>query len=529
MTLLFVLGLSAVLRTNLVHVPMNRDEGSFAYVAEMLRQGGALYRDALDHKPPGVWLVYWLWSHAIAFDALQLHLLLLVYNLVTLVVLVAFVEAIASMGAALWAGLVYAVMSSAWQVEGYSASAEMFMVLPTLASLFLCVSGAAKRSSPRLALAGLLGAACFWIKQPYALVGLFQAVYVFVASGETGCSSAQRVRAGTKALVALGLGFAVPSAALCGYFALTGRWSDFVYWAFTHSLDYATSTAGPSFAEAAGRQIKSILACNPVAWLAAVAGCVLELRRDRRAGLLLSGFLTSTFIAAFHSVFMYRHYLVFLVAPLSVAAGIGIARIEERWLSTPRLRALVRVAVAGGIALLPVLVDWRYYVARTPAQHNHFLYHANPFAESPRIAAYLAEHTSPEDALLILGSEPQILVEAHRRSATRHLFMYQVVGPYRRASQSQREVMDDARGANAPYAVLVNVDSSWLPDPASSQRFSAELLQWLARNYVPEAVVGRVGSDPEVVPLASLPEEYRASAPNQAKVVICRRRHTDGG
>ncbi|MBM4429245.1 MAG: glycosyltransferase family 39 protein, partial [Chloroflexi bacterium] len=40
--------------------PLTRDQGAYAYQAEIMRQGGALFRDVWESKGPGVQMAYWL-------------------------------------------------------------------------------------------------------------------------------------------------------------------------------------------------------------------------------------------------------------------------------------------------------------------------------------------------------------------------------------------------------------------------------------------------------------------------------------
>ena len=47
-------------------IPLNRDEGTYAYIASNLFEKDFMpYRDAFDHKPPGIYLVYWLGFRAL--------------------------------------------------------------------------------------------------------------------------------------------------------------------------------------------------------------------------------------------------------------------------------------------------------------------------------------------------------------------------------------------------------------------------------------------------------------------------------
>ena len=48
----------ALLRIPYVSVPLERDEGEYAYIAQRSTHGEVPYRDAFDQKPPGVFLAY---------------------------------------------------------------------------------------------------------------------------------------------------------------------------------------------------------------------------------------------------------------------------------------------------------------------------------------------------------------------------------------------------------------------------------------------------------------------------------------
>ena len=45
-------------RWTLIPIPLERDEGEYAYIAQQALQGDVPYRDAFDQKPPGVFLIY---------------------------------------------------------------------------------------------------------------------------------------------------------------------------------------------------------------------------------------------------------------------------------------------------------------------------------------------------------------------------------------------------------------------------------------------------------------------------------------
>jgi hypothetical protein len=55
-----------VLRLPLLSVPLERDEGGYAYMADRMHQGDTLYLDLVETKPPGVFCAYGCCCSAVA-------------------------------------------------------------------------------------------------------------------------------------------------------------------------------------------------------------------------------------------------------------------------------------------------------------------------------------------------------------------------------------------------------------------------------------------------------------------------------
>src|SRR3989304_6048980 len=50
--------LGLAFRAGALDLPLDRDEGAYAYIGSKLIHGTVPYRDAFDHKPPGVYFFY---------------------------------------------------------------------------------------------------------------------------------------------------------------------------------------------------------------------------------------------------------------------------------------------------------------------------------------------------------------------------------------------------------------------------------------------------------------------------------------
>jgi hypothetical protein len=115
------------------------------------------------------------------------------------------------------------------------------------------------------------------------------------------------------------------------------------------------------------------------------------------------------------------------------------------------------------------------------------VYDHNPFIEAVEIGRYLEAHTDPGDRIAVLGSEPEILFYARRRSATGYIYMYPLMERQPFAPRMQDEVIREIEAARPLYLVFVGVAQSWAGQPDSDPR----VLTWA--NAYTAACYDRVG------------------------------------
>src|SRR5881409_3008962 len=85
--LLLAVGLAAAVRVRLIGVPLERDEGEFAYAGQLLLRGIPPYRFAYNMKLPGTYAAYAAIMSVCGQTARGIHLGLLAVNLATVVLL----------------------------------------------------------------------------------------------------------------------------------------------------------------------------------------------------------------------------------------------------------------------------------------------------------------------------------------------------------------------------------------------------------------------------------------------------------
>ena len=111
------------------------------------------------------------------------------------------------------------------------------------------------------------------------------------------------------------------------------------------------------------------------------------------------------------------------------------------------------------------------------------IYPDNPFAESVKIADYLREHTSRDDTIAVLGSEPEIYFYAQRHSATAYIYTYGLMEPQKYARQMQEEMIHEIERARPKYLVSVQMFYSWLWRPGSDRLIFTWADEYTAQNY----------------------------------------------
>ncbi len=477
-------------RINLIDIPLNRDEGGFAFFGRLISQGGALYKDGVDHKPPGIWLIYAGLSYLVPFTARGLHWTIHIYNLVTLVLFGLLCIKLFDRKTSFWATLIFAVVTSGPDVEGSSASAEMFMLLPIVASFLLCIMGREKDSFILVYLSGLFSGIAFWIKQPAIVFSVFIITCtVLVNISEKKFEAYDRYNKLLKLISPFSLGFITLSAAILGYFYFQGTWDEFIYWSFVHNLQYASNVSLDFVFRILEVRVEFILNRNPLIWIIALITCIIIPFANPVKGFIVTGFFLFSLMSVTHSWQMYRHYFALICPALSLAGGVGISHTMALWESRKYLRKFMFLLFVIIVVVIPLLINSDFYISNSPAQNSKLCFSINPFPESPLVAEYLRENTKPADTILILGSEPQILILADRKSATRHPFFYQVVGPYERSKEFQKQVFEDIEKNKPEYVVAVHNPKSWVADPKTSKQFIKDLNTLLNKQYKLDAIV----------------------------------------
>ncbi|MGZ3881528.1 MAG: glycosyltransferase family 39 protein, partial [Syntrophales bacterium] len=130
---------TAVIRIRLLQIPLERDEGEFAYMGQLMLQGIPPYLLAYNMKFPGIYAVYALIMAIFGQTIAGIHIGLIIVNTIATFLLFLLTRRLFDDIAGVVAAACYALISLSPSVLGTSAHATQFIVPLALGGTFLLV------------------------------------------------------------------------------------------------------------------------------------------------------------------------------------------------------------------------------------------------------------------------------------------------------------------------------------------------------------------------------------------------------
>ncbi len=498
--------------------PFGRDQGLFYYIGrEWLGRGAIPYRDAVEHKPPGIFVLHGLLIRIFGEQMWSIRL-------VDLFLVVAFGASAAALvrdpdesprpgllgAATVSAAVFYYGFFPFWDL----AQCEIVCGVLAFAALAVVWRGQSNRPRAQI-LSGLMCGAALVVKPPVAwmvvLVGLLVARIELVDPAP---------RRFVRLAWAWGRYVAAAMAVLAltaGYFAAHGALGELSFWLVDVNRYYVAHERGVSgFAEVLERTRDTLRYFEPytgVALLLSVLACASAFARGDRVRVRRFGAALALFAAAYAGEAMqlkfYRYHAVLFVGPVAYLSALLFLELRERvstW-STERATAIFAGTV---LALFPLSTSssdiwWpeqtttvRYLAGGIDREEFtrifaipvlSFSYH-----DCELVGLWLREHSSPDDNIAVRGFEPEIYAVAHRRYHGRFFWTNFITDP-RRSLRHDAWLAEEERALREDpprFAVTIMehgevVGSDWYEPHGYVERARFGDLRILERTKLPEA------------------------------------------
>ncbi|MEY2546950.1 MAG: hypothetical protein QOG48_2067 [Verrucomicrobiota bacterium] len=450
------------IRVRLLGIPLERDEGEYAYSGQLMRQGIPPYQLAYNMKFPGTYAAYALIMSIFGQSAIGIHLGLLLINAATVALIFFLGRRLLGQIGGIAAAATYAITSVSPTVLGFAGHATHFVVFFAIAGALLLLIGQDRQSCWRLFASGILFGAAVLMKQPGVFFPLFAVGYLIFS------------RAKTKQVATFLGGAVLPFVLTCAILWRAGVFEKFWFWSITYARQYGTRISFPLPPAIVGDALPSITGSNVGFWMLALVGlavCAWRIRSGRRE-LFLCGFFVFSALAVCAGLYFRPHYFILALPAVALLIGDRAAAVTK---IVSRIVIMAAFVFATALALF---AERDFFFSLNMNDASRLTSGVNPFPESMRVGDFLREHTTPDDTIAVLGSEPQIYFYAQRHSATGYIYTYGLMEPQPFAAQMQKEMMREIETARPKYVVFVAVDTSWLMTPQSDRT----ILKWF-ENY----------------------------------------------
>ncbi len=526
--LLLALALVTAVRLHRLDLPLERDEGEYAYGAQLILDRSFSYETLHTMKLPGVHASCALFLAAFGETPQAIRAGLLLVNAASLILVFLLARRLFDPLTALAAGASFGVLSMDRSVLGLFAHPEQFAILPALAGTLLLVRARDARPAPASPRARCL---CSGAHFGLAIVMTQQAVFL-AAFGATmlliaeAAHTPRDLRETARRVLLFLLGAALPYAVTC---ALVGHFASFWLWTVQYLRDYVSMVTPAQGLHYLGIQVANMFSAAPGLWVLMPLGLLAMLvdRSLRARAPVVVLFLVFSFLATSAGLYFREHYFVFVLPACALLIGVAVrtlARLGTRWMSAG-VSAGAALSFLTAATLLALVGERDYLFRLAPDAAVRAIYRSNPFPESPEIGRYLREHTAAVSTIAVVGSEPQILFYARRRSATGYIYAYPLMEPHARARAMQQDMIREIEASRPEFIVYVRVPFSWLVRPNSPDLIFRWFQRYHAEHYEPVGVVEIVPGAPTIYRWDAAAAEYTPTSDDH--LVVFRRRAGD--
>jgi len=468
--LALILAVVLYVRIRLINVPLERDEGEYAYMGQLLLNGIPSFSHAYTMKLPGVSVMYALFMFLFGQTIAGIHTGLLIVNGICSYLVFLLSNRLLDRNAAWVSCATYAVLSLSNSVNGVFAHATHFVVLFALTGYLLLLLAIEKRRISLILISGICFGLAVTMKQHAALMLIFAGLYLLWSAWR---SRTVNGRFALREVAVFLFGTIIPYAVIVLWMLAAGTFTNFWFWTVQYAREYtAISSLRLGWYNFSGT-FGNIAKLQLPLWLLAGTGCLLLAvrKRERADRFLVFGFIIFSFFAICPGLYFRGHYFVMFLPAVAIMAGAGISStglILSASISA-RLTSLITAFLFMAAITYSFYREKENFFTFTPQEVSRATYGSCPFPEAIQIAEYIKKHTARDDRIAVLGSEPEIFFYADRLSATGHIYMYGLTEKQPFAERMQRQMISEIEASRPKYLVYVNERSSWMVHKSSVQ------------------------------------------------------------
>ena len=476
-----------LIRFRLLTVPLERDEGEYAYAGQLILHGIPPYELAYNMKLPGTYYAYAAGMAVFGQTIVGVHLTLMIVNNLACLLMFILGRRLGGVLAGLGTCASYAALSLSPAVLGRAAHATQFVVLFAIPGVLFLWDALVSGRRRAFLISGLLFGLAFVMKQPGLCFGLFGlAVLVWRARERRELLR----RESFLSALAFAAGLVLPFCLVCLEALAAGNFQRFWFWTF----EYASTYAGRlPLARGCGFlwEYLSATYLNYLGFVGLVmVGLVALLRaRPRRRELAFAvAWLGFGFVGTASGLYFRNHYFVLMLPAFALLVGLALGQLD--FLCAPSQFRWVPPILLVAVLAENVWENRLEYFELSPRGICATSYYGNPFLEAMPIAQFIHDHSNPDARVAVVGSEPEVYFYSQRMSATGYIYTYALMEPQPYAKAMQEEMIAEIEAVKPEFLVYDTHELSWLRGTGSDRTIFKWVTSYVDEDYAPVAIAG---------------------------------------
>jgi len=447
-----VLVFIAFIRIRLIDFPLERDEGEYAYMGQLMLDGIPPYKFAYNMKLPGTYGMYALFMGLFGETTRGIHTGFIILNITTILILFFFVRKLFNSSTALISSAAYGVYALNPYILGFAAHATHFLLLFAVSACYFLLSAKEQKGSLPYFFIGFLFGMSFLMKQQAIFLILFSGIYFLFLNYLSWKEGNFELFSFFQKGLMLVIGTILPFLITVFILYIWGVFPSFWYWTF----QYASKYAGMSTLSEGLINLKSVFKLltygYQILWILTAIGFIIYLilshpiyKKVYLYLLVFFSFLTTT-----PGLYFREHYFIGFIPFAFIFFGISmefiriqvfnkIERMNQKHTKWTLYSSFIIICILF-LVIFKFKAHKDYYFKETPLRLSRQIYGVNPFQEAIQISKYIKENTKEEDQIIVLGSEPEIYFYSNRKSATGYIYMYPLmeIHPYSKEIQIRK-------------------------------------------------------------------------------------------
>lgn len=464
-----VLLFTMAIRMRLLGIPLERDEGEYAYVAQQMLQGIPPFKSIYHFKLPGIYAVYAVILSIFGQSGKGIHAGLAFCNLFTAITLFFIAKRFYSLLSSAIITSVFSILTLSISIEGFAANSEHFVLLPALLGILSMLKFKETTNNKRgvflLFCSGLLLGFSYTVKQHGLFFILFTWLYLVSIWYKR-----KPLNWATVILNSLifSIGVILPFGLICLLFLQLGLFEKFWWWTWHYPHIYIGHTSWKYGLQSLEFFLPSFFKSHWLFLLSSLAvGLPVVIRNPRTdKNLFVAGLFIFSLAAVCVGLNLFSHYFLLTMPAIALLTGSAFEHIKS-WLSKFRFKKVVEYSTiilffTGMLYAVISEKNYLFFWDTYKIARNYF--GANPFREAVEISKYLAQNTSENDRVFIFGSEPEVYFYSHRRSATGFIYTYEILKNHPFALTFQEQLIREVDSVKPKYILFFSIGTSLISD-----------------------------------------------------------------